>query len=216
MPELAFAVEGVDVVPFAAEPQVAFKLRIDSLPGDQAIHTIALRCQIQLEATRRHYSADEQRRLLELFGEPDRWSRTLRPLLWTHAQTVVPRFVGTTTRDLHVPCTFDFNVGATKYFGGLDGGEIPLNFLFSGTVFYEGTDAQLQVTQISWGNDVRYRLPVRVWAEMMDHYYPNSGWLRIRRDLIQKLADHKRRHGYGTWDQTLEQLLDDVSEVVPR
>ena len=74
-------------MPFAAAPQLAFKLRVDNSPADQAIQTIALRCQIQIEATRRRYSAEEQQRLSELFGEPERWSQTLRSMLWTHAQT---------------------------------------------------------------------------------------------------------------------------------
>ena len=61
--------------------------------------------------------------------------------------------------------------------------------------------------QISWEKEARYRLPVKVWTEMMHHYYPDSAWLRIRRDVFEKLADHKRRHGLATWDQTIDSLL---------
>jgi len=214
VPELTFAIEGAEAVRHAAAPQLTFKLRVDSAPADQAIHSIALRCQIQLEATRRRYSAEEQLRLFDLFGEPDRWSRTLRSMLWTHAQTVVPRFEGSTVVDLNVPCTFDFNIAATKYFDGLQAGDLPLNFLFSGTVFYQDGSGLLQVMQISWDKEARYRLPVSAWSEMMDHYYPNSVWLRIRRDVFEKLADYKRREGMATWDQALDALLADVSDTV--
>ena len=134
-------------------------------------------------------------------------------MLWTHAQTVVPRFEGSTVVDLNVPCTFDFNVAATKYFDGLDAGDLPLNFLFSGTVFYQDASGLLQVMQISWDKEARYRLPVSVWREMMDHYYPNSAWLRIRRDVFEKLADYKRRQGLATWDQAIDHLLADVTTV---
>ena len=102
----------------------------------RTIHTIALRAQIQIEATRRRYSDVEKAKLLDLFGEPDRWSRTLRSMLWTHASVVIPSFTGSTIADLQIPCTFDFNVAATKYFHGVSEGDIPLNLLFSGTVFY--------------------------------------------------------------------------------
>ena len=216
MPELTFAIEGAETVPFAAAPQLAFKLRIGSSPPDQTIQTIALRCQIQIEATRRRYSPEEQDRLSDLFGEPDRWSTTLRTMLWTHAQTVVPRFEGEITVDLNVPCTFDFNVAATKYFDGLAAGELPLMFLFSGTVFYQDADGPLQVMQISWDKEARFRLPVKAWTEMMEHYYPNSAWLRIRRDVFEKLAAHKRRHGFATWDQAIEDLVADVTTTVSR
>ncbi len=216
MPELTFAIEGAEPVPFAAAPLVAFKLRITNSPADQTIQTIALRVQIQIETTRRRYTGDEQERLSELFGEPDRWSRTLRAMLWTHAQSIVPQFEGATVVDLNVPCTFDFNVAATKYFDGLDAGELPLNFLFSGTVFYRDSAGPLQVMQISWDQEARYRLPVDVWTEMMEHYYPNSAWLRIGREVFDKLAAHKRRHGFATWDQALDVLLADVTTTVPQ
>src|SRR5580692_7268322 len=167
MPDLSFHVESATVVQFAAVPMIAFQLHITNSEPDEVIHTVALRCQIQIEVTRRRYATGEQERLLDLFGHPDRWSQTLRNLLWTHAAVVVPAFAGTTTVvDLQVPCTFDFNVAATKYFEGLADGEIPLNMLFSGTVFYAPEDSPLQVAPISWEQEARYKLPVKLWREM--------------------------------------------------
>ena len=119
MPDLSFQVEGAEVVANAATPLLAFKLRLTDANPEQTIHTVALRCQIQLEVTRRKYTAEDQARLLDLFGEPSRWGQTLRNLLWTHANLVVPSFKGSALVDLPVPCTFDFNVAATKYFEGL-------------------------------------------------------------------------------------------------
>src|SRR5277367_4195285 len=136
MPNLSFRIEDANAIPFAAAPMIAFRLRIENAIADETIHTVALRCQIQLDVTRRRYIEEEQGRMRDLFGEPDRWSQTLRSLLWTHASVIVPSFQDTTLTDLQVPCTFDFNVAATKYFEGLTGGETPLCFLFSGTVFY--------------------------------------------------------------------------------
>ena len=106
-------------------------------PADEMIHTVVLRCQIQIEAMRRRYAPEEEARLRDLFGEPERWGHTLRTMLWTHANAVVPRFSGATTVELPVPCSYDFNVAATKYFHGLEDGEVPLSLLFSGSVFYE-------------------------------------------------------------------------------
>jgi hypothetical protein len=214
MPDLSFRVESATVVPFAAVPMIAFQLRIENLVPDETIHTIALRCQIQIEATRRRYAPGEQERLLDLFGHPDRWSHTLRNLLWTHATAVVPSFAGrTTVVDLQVPCTFDFNVAATKYFEGLTDGEIPLNLLFSGTVFYAPGDSQLQVAPISWEQEARFRLPVKLWREMMDAYYPNSVWINLHRDVFERLYQYKIQHGIPTWEQALESVLDENAVV---
>ena len=207
MPELNFQVEEAVVVPFAAAPALAFKLRIANDPPDETIHTVVLRCQIQLEVTRRHYSPEEQKRMLDIFGEPDRWSRTLRNLLWTHANVVVPAFKESTVVDLPVPCTFDFNVAATKYFAGLSAGVVPLNLMFSGSVFFESADYGLQVTQIPWNKEARFRLPIVAWQDMMEHYYPNTAWLCLRRDVFERLARYKSEQGIPTWEQALESIL---------
>src|SRR5580704_13763718 len=162
MPDLNFTVESAESVPFAAAPALSLKLKVTNPQPDEAIHTIALRAQIQIESTRRRYSDAEKANLLDLFGEPDRWSRTLRSMLWTHASVVIPGFAGSTVADLQIPCTFDFNVAATKYFHGVAHGEIPLNLLFSGTVFYALPDGTLQVTPIPWNKEARFQLPVGV------------------------------------------------------
>jgi len=207
MPELRFNIESGEAVPFAATPLVALKLRVECTDPKQNIHTVALRAQIQIEATRRRYSEGEQEKLRDLFGDPDRWSRTLRSMLWTHADVVIPAFTGSTVVDLQIPCTFDFNVAATKYFYGVRDGDIPLVLLFSGTLFYAGPEVALQVAPISWDKEARYRLPVKVWREMMDAYYPNSAWLSLRRDVFERVYEYKVRHGIPSWEEALTRLL---------
>ena len=212
MPDLAIAVEEASAVPFAVAPTIAFGLQVVNADPREAIHTVVLRCQIQIEVTRRPYSAPDQERLRDLFGEPERWGQTLRSMLWTHASTVVPAFTGSTSFQLQVPCTFDFNVAATKYFHGVSEGEIPLNLLFSGTVFYAAGECALQVSPIAWDKEARFRLPVQVWRTMMDEYYPNSAWLSLRRDVFERVYGYKVRHGIQTWEAALERLLEAVEQ----
>jgi hypothetical protein len=214
MPDLNFRVEGAEAVAFAAQPLLALKLHIENAHKDEIIHTVALRAQIQIETPRRHYTAQEKERLLDLFGEPERWGRTLRPMLWTQAGAVITSFEGATTADLQVPCTFDFNVAATKYLYAISDGDIPLILLFSGTVFYIGSEGLLQVSPISWEKEARFRLPVRVWREMMDLYYPNSAWLNLRRDVFERLYEYKVQRSIPSWEEALESLLAAAQELV--
>jgi hypothetical protein len=188
MADLDFSIDGAAPVRFAVSPHLAFQVRIDAAAGAE-VHTVALRCQIQIEAARRRYTPVEQARLVDLFGEPERWSQTLRTMLWTHTSLVVPGFTGATVVDMPVPCTFDFNVAATKYFHGLDDGDLPLRFLFSGTVFYADEAGGLQVAPISWQKEAAWRLPVSAWRGVIDEYYPNTAWLCLRRDVFQRLLD---------------------------
>lgn len=213
MPDLKFEVEGVEAVALSAAPLLVFKLRVLNAGKDEQVQSVALRCQIQIESPHRKYSSGEQERLLDLFGAPDRWSRTLRPMLWTHANVTVKPFRGSTLVELPVTCTFDFNVAATKYFAALEDGEVPLNLMFSGTIFYQPVGGSLQIEQIPWDREARFRLPVSVWQKMMEIYYPNSAWLCLQRDVFDKLAQYKMDRGIPTWEQAIESLLSGDASI---
>jgi len=214
MPELNFQIESAHAVPYGASPLLAFELRVTNTGPEEAIHTVVLRAQIQIEVTRRHYSPEEQAKLLDLFGEPSRWGQTLKNLLWTNAIVIVPAFEKETIVELQVPCTFDFNVAATKYFHGLSEGDLPLNFLFSGTVFYADSNEQLQVAPISWEKEAKFKLPLKTWKDLIDHYYPNSAWLCLRRDVFDRLYQYKVRRGIPSWEQVIERVLAGTEETV--
>jgi hypothetical protein len=207
MPELHFQIEGAEAVAHAAAPLIALKLRITNLPSTEAIHTLTLRCQVQIEPAKRRYLPQEQEKLLDLFGEPERWSRTVRPLLWMNTTVAVPGFTDNLLVNLELPCTFDFNVATTKYFHALNAGEIPVCVMFSGTVFYKGADDALQVAQVPWDREANFRLPVSVWKEMMDLYFPDTAWLCLRRDAFEQLYQYKMRHGLTTWEQAITHAL---------
>jgi hypothetical protein len=207
MPDLTFRVEGAEPERVAAEPLLLFKLRVTEAAAATPVHALVLRCQVRIEPARRRYSAEEQGRLLDLFGTPERWGQTLRPMLWTHVSVALPSFAGGCSADLPVPCSYDFSLAATKYFAALEGGEIPLCFLFSGTMFYQGPGGALQVAQVPWDREANFRLPAATWQALMDLYYPNSAWLCLRKDVFDRLAQYKSREGLPNWEQTLERLL---------
>jgi hypothetical protein len=213
LPDLRFHIEGAEATPNAAAPQLSFKLRITNSAAE-AVHSVGLRSQVQIEPVRRRYTAPEQAHLSDLFGEPERWSKTLHSLLWTNAYINVPGFAGSTLVDVPVPCTFDFQVAITKYIHGLEDGDLPVSMMFSGTIFYVG-DGRLQIAQIPWDREASYKLPVRVWKDMMDLYYPNTAWLELRRDVFERLNEFKSRYGIPTWEQTLERMLDAHLETKP-
>jgi uncharacterized protein DUF6084 len=215
VPDLSFQIESAAAVPFGAVPLLEFKLELVNQDASTRVHSGVLRCQIRIEATRRRYGVEEQARLLDLFGEPERWGTTLKPLLWTHTTIAVPQFADRTVLDVPVPCSFDFTVAATKYFDGLLAGEVPLDFLFSGTVFYESVESgPLHVEPIPWDKEARFRLPVKTWRDLMDHYYPNGAWLRLRRDTFERLSEYKRQHGIPTWEEALERILPEGRKTV--
>jgi hypothetical protein len=216
MPDLDFEVESADVLPYAAVPTILFKLGVRNGVEGEEIDSISLRTQIRIAATQRRYEQTEQGKLRELFGEPHQWKDTLRSLLWTNTDTIVTRFAGGRVFEMPVTCTYDFDVVGTKYFAALEDGEIPLEFLFSGTVFYRKDGGALQVARISWEKEAHFRLPVRVWREMMDHYFPNSAWLRLPKDTFDRLYAFRSRNALLTWDRTLESLLNTAEKEVER
>jgi hypothetical protein len=207
MPDLSFQVVGAEPERGAAEPLLLFRLRITDAAAAAPIHSIVLRCQLRIEPGRRRYTPGEQVRLIDLFGGPERWGQTLRPMPWTHANVMVPGFTGTTDVELPVPCSFDFALAATKYFDALEDGDIPLCFLFSGTIFFAASSGALQVAQIPWDKEASFRLPAATWRGLMARHYGDSAWLNIRKDMFDRLNQYKSSQGLPTWEQALERLL---------
>ena len=216
MVELDFAVTSAEVERHAVSPLLLFDLRISNMTPARPIANVMLNCQIRIEPTRRRYEAGDHDRLSDLFGEPARWGQTLRGFLWTHVTAAVPGFEADCLFKLPVACSFDFNIAATKYFHGLGEGDVPLLFLFSGTVFYRDAEDQLQITQISWNKESAFRLPVATWRALMQSYYPNSKWLRIDHDVFEQLYRYKRHNGLATWEQALQALLGEPRAEVER
>lgn len=209
MPELAFTVTGAARVEYAAVPTLRFALHIES---GEPVRSILLDTQIQIAARRRPYDEGAHERLLELFGTPDRWGSTLRTLPWTRVTVVVPPFTGSTVVDMPVTCTYDLEVTAAKYLQALDHGDVPLEFLFSGAVFYLNEAGMLQTARIAWDREAEYALPVRVWREAMDRHFPGSAWLRLDKESFDRLYAYKARHALPTWEATVDSLLGERGE----
>lgn len=207
-PRLDFAVERVAAAEHAAVPTLLFGVHVDA--GGRAIRSLSLNAQIRIDATRRRYSDEERERLYELYGPPADWSRTLRSLLWTHVATTVPSFEGEATLELAVPCSYDFEVAvASKYLHALgEESEVPLELLFSGTIFFAGAEGRLQVAHVPWDREARCTMPVRVWRQAVDAAFPNAAWLRLSRDTFDRLQAYRASRALLTWDAALEELLD--------
>jgi len=209
MSEVTFAVVDVAPEPYAVTPILMARVGI-AADGDDPVHAIALRCQVRIDPMRRGYSDDEAAGLLDLFGPRERWATTQHTFLWLHTTAMVQGFTGTADVNLPLECTYDFEVAAAKYMHALRDGSIPLQFLFSGTVFGRGTQG-FAVQQVPWDREDRYDMPVSVWRDLMQQHFPNTGWLRLDRDTIDALAAYRSARGLLGFDDAITSLLADVS-----
>lgn len=204
--EPAFSVLDVEAVPHDATPTLRFHLHVDD-PLGREIHTIALSTQIQIDPARRAYDEETRARLVELFGAPERWASTTQVFRWAHISALVQGFTGATSFSLDVPCTYDLEVAASKYFYSLSGGEVPLSFLFNGMVLYRGERDRLQVAQVPWSCTARWRMPVAAWKQVMAAYYPGGGWVRLQTETLDTLAARKAADGHHSFDALIAELL---------
>ena len=126
----------------------------------------------------------------------------------------MPSFTGSTLVDLPVPCTFDFNVAATKYFDGLTDGEVPVCLQFSGTVFYASPEGGLQVAPISWDKEARFKVPVKSLARH-DGVVLSQQRVAVPAQRCSSTACISTRlvHGIPTWEEVLESIIP-VEETV--
>ncbi|HUA30087.1 MAG TPA: DUF6084 family protein [Streptosporangiaceae bacterium] len=210
MAELAFDCVGAHAERYAVSPSMSLTLRIAETTGVK-VDAIALRCQIRIEPTRRRYSEAEAERLNDLFGDTQRWADTLKPLQFTIVSMMVPGFTGSTELDLPVMLSYDLEIGSTRYFAGLEDGEVPLLLLFSGTVF-SSSDGRLQVQQVPWSKEASYRLPVSIWREAIEAHFPNTAWIKMSLQTLDALQHFKTSQALPTWDATITSLLKQAGD----
>jgi uncharacterized protein DUF6084 len=202
----------IDVKPdrYVAAPTLLFKMRASETTG-VSIHSMALRCQMCIEPQKRSYTDEEKRRLYDVFGEPAQWGETLKPFQLATVSHFVQGFTGSAEFDLPMACTYDLEVASGRFFDALGDGDIPLLMLFSGTVFVR-TDVGFQVEQIPWDKEATFRLPAKVWREMIDLFFPGEGWLRLDTLTIDGLRRFKSERGLPTWDMTIGALLKEAGQ----
>lgn len=205
MTGMTFTVLDVVPEPFSLTPRLTARVGITS-SDDEPIYAVALRCQIRIEPLRRPYSDAEASGLADLFGPRERWANTQRTFLWQHSTAMVPGFTNTTEISLPLECTYDFEVAASKYLHALKDGAIPLQFLFSGTIFMKN-DRNFTVQQVSWECEARRDVPVAVWNHLVQLHYPNAGWVRLEHDTVSALAAYKSARGMLDFDEAVNALL---------
>lgn len=210
--EVTFAVLDVTPEPYAVTPKLVARVGVAAI-GDEPIHAIALRCQVRIDPLRRAYSDAEAEGLTDLFGTRDRWATTQHTFLWQHTTAMVQGFSGATQVDLPLECTYDFEVAAAKYLHALRDGGVPLQFLFSGTVFVQGARG-FSVQQVPWDREDRHDMPVSVWRDLIGRHFPNTGWLRLDHDTVEAVAAYRRAHGLLSNDAAITSLLERASEDV--
>jgi hypothetical protein len=207
MSTLSFACTGSRPEPYAAGPSIQLDLQVDDGTG-RRVHSIALRVQVRIDPRGRRYSESETARMTDLFGEAHRWGETLNPLQLATVPVMVGSFTGSTTVAVNVPLTYDLDVASGRYFTGLDGGHVPLVLLFSGTLFYAG-DSGVQVGLVSWQEEAHHALPVAVWRDAMDSHFPDAGWVRLRRDILDRLVAYRSANAVS-WDDAVDRLLKEA------
>lgn len=203
MPDLGFHVAGAKAVPFSAAPVIGIDLRVTS---DVPIQSVLLQVQVRIDVRRRAHGKDEMDRLRDLFGGPDTWNRAAQSLLWANVTLVVPTFERETSAELHVPCGWDFELAASKYLDALEGADVPLALLFSGSVFFDAGEG-LQATRVPWSKQATATFPVSLWRQTLDHHRPNQRALSLRQDVYDKLDRFKRESGSMTFEHAIERLL---------
>ena len=165
---------------------------------------------IVLDPARRSYDAPTRERLVELFGAPERWGATTHSFNWARVDCLVPSFTGATSFELEVPCTYDLEVAASKYFYSLRDGLVPLSFHFTGMVLYRDQGEQLRVTGVPWSCSARWSMPVEAWKATMASTYPGGGWIRLSTHTLDALQSQKAREGHHSFDATVAELLGDA------
>lgn len=208
-PAPEFAVTDAAHLAHAAAPTMVFSATAIDTSGSE-IQSIALSVQVMIDPARRGYDEHTRDRLSELFGPPASWTPSTQGLAWARVSALVTSFSDSTKFTIELPCTYDLEVAAAKYFYALADGFAPLSFHFSGTVFYRASDGRLQVVPVPWSATAQYSLPVASWQAMIADHYPSGGWIRVSEETLAALNERRAGRGLPSFDACIEELLADA------
>jgi hypothetical protein len=206
MIELGFAVTGARVDRHAGQATLRMGLRVSTSDG-RAIEGAALRCQLRLEPQRRAHTPEETVRLLPLFGPPDRWPRTVRPLPWTESSLLLPAFERSHDVELAIAGASELDAPARRYVQALGEGDVPVRLHFRGTVFARGGSG-LHLLPLPWDREAEWRLPVSLWRDALDGQSHDVGWICLGQQTIDALGRFKLERALPSWDGVIAALLE--------
>lgn len=196
----------------AALPHISLGVRVTAQPEGTGLRGVTLHTQVQIEPAARAYTAVERERLRELFGDEIQWPGSLRSVVWTRVTTQLGAFQRTCVAEVELPCGADLELVANKYCFGIEGGEVPLRLLFSGSILYG--DPQLQITPIGLDSELSLRLPLSLLREAIAQQHTQQMLIGLRRDVFERLYRYRRLHSLPNWEHVVERLLEgaDVPE----
>ena len=202
MPDLGFKFEGAESAKFAASPQINFKLRLNNSDpyGSNSFRRLAV------SDSTRGYATPLYRGGATKAARSVRRTRALEP---DSAQSALD------SRECECPSLSAGKLlsisrcharsistwARRNIFMGWATDKCPSASCSAELFSMRAMASPLQVAPISWDKEARFNLPVKVWHDMMDSYYPNTAWIHLRRDVFERLYDYKVRHGIPTWEQ---------------
>lgn len=209
VPAFTWQVTGVEPERLAVTPTLRFALRIGCPPA-RRVQCIVLAVSVRVAAPLRSYDTQERDRLRDVFGTDEQWRDSLRDLVWARPTVTVPRFVGETVVEVPVPCGQDIDLATASYLSALRDGDVPLRFLFNGTVFYE-SEGRLRTTQIPWEGEAMYRIPADSWHRLHRRYFGAYSWLRLDSDVANRLHAYQAASAYPSAEAAIAALLAERS-----
>jgi hypothetical protein len=63
---------------------------------------------------------------------------------------------------------------------------------------------------VPWDRECSFDLPVQVWRDLMNAYFPGAGWLRLSRRALDALRAFKHQRALPTWDDAVNALLEEA------
>jgi hypothetical protein len=210
-PELGLDLLAIEADAFAAPPALHLRVRLRR-PDGGPVQCVLLTAAVTIAAARRDYDDAERERLTGVFGTPDTWDRTLGALPWARIGATVPTFTGGTEVTLSLPCGHDAHTDADRYLHALDGGDVPLDLAFDGTVFCPGADGTSRTRQLPWHHEATGVLPVQAWRDLADQAQGAARWLRLDDACFDRLAAYRARRADSSFDDTVDDRLRRAEE----
>jgi hypothetical protein len=131
------------------------------------------------------------------------------------SQLVTGPFRDETVAEAYVPITAEMDAALLLRFAGREVRKVPLVVTLEGFALYRGDSGNVLYYTLHADPplEARYILDFEEWNNIIRTFYGSDLiWIKIRRDVLERLEEVKRKRFYPSYSEMLEDLLRRLGE----
>ncbi len=200
-PKISMEVEGLKPLLYSVAPSAVLQLRFFNRNSSMEIVSVIARLRVFVEYP------------LNVGGD---WPELVRELL-TYGQIMTQPFTEETLCEAYIPITAEMDAALLLRFSGRSVKKLPIVVTLEGFALYRNRgDGRVLYYMLPTDPplEARYILGFEDWSNIVRTFYGSDLiWIKIRRDVLERLEEYKRKKFYPSYSEMLDDIMNTVEKL---